>query len=142
MGYENKYPNVLIMKYIFIWNLWDQIWSSWFTWFACVVLWKINYNSSTAPSIPEMFQGEETWMSMGFLKASGQLPTCLGRLAKYSTWAYLLSFRFMTKSQHEFLVKSVFVPVLCLSETLKELNLAGRFCLQRGMIIKWKNLIL
>jgi len=46
----------------------------------------------------------------------------------------------MTNFQHELLIKSGFVAVLCLSESLKELNLASRFCLQRGMIIKRKNL--
>ena len=37
----------------------------------------------------------------------------------------------MKKSQHELLVKSGFVPVLCLSESLKELNLAGRLSAER-----------
>lgn len=83
-----------------------------------------------------MFQSEETWMRMGFLGSSGQLPNCPGPLGKQSTRAYLFSLRLMSKSQHELLVKSGFVPILCLSETLKELNLTARFCLQRGIIVK------
>lgn len=85
-----------------------------------------------------MFQSEEAWTSIGvFLGSSGQLPTSPGPLAKYSL---PFSLRLITKSQHELLVKSGFVPVLCLSETLKELNLAGRLCRLRGIIITPKTL--
>lgn len=37
----------------------------------------------------------------------------------------------MTKARHELLVKSGFVPVLCLSESLKALNLPGGLSTER-----------
>lgn len=54
------------------------------------------------------------------------LTTC-----KDSVRAYHFSLRLMTESRHELLVKSGFLPVLCLSEPLKALNLAGRLSTER-----------